>query len=59
MSANEISDESMDAIRYALRVAKAMDEIAWAQADFTYDKERMGEIQRRITSLEKAIEETL
>lgn len=57
MNTNEISEDAMQAIRYALRVAKAMDEIALAQADLTYDKERMSEIQRRIESLDKAIEE--
>lgn len=57
MNKIELSDESLEAIRYALRVAKAMDEVAYAQADLTYNKDRMGEIQRRIDAVNNAIGE--
>jgi len=53
----QISEESVEVIRYALQVAKAMDQVAYAQAEFTYNKDRMGEIQARIDALDKALAE--
>lgn len=53
----EVSGDSLDAIKYALRAAKAMDELAHAQAEYAYDKSRMSEIQCRIDALDKALDE--
>jgi transcription elongation GreA/GreB family factor len=53
----QISEESVEVIRYALQVAKAMDQVAYAQAEYTYNKDRMGEIQARIDALDKALAE--
>jgi len=46
-----------DIVRYALRIAKLMEEIEYERANLDYDKERMSDATRRIDRLAKAIDE--
>ena len=44
-------------IRYALNVAKLMEEIEYERASLEYDKLRMSEVGSRIERLKQAIDE--
>lgn len=54
-----MSNEDPEIVRYALRVAQALEEIEYHRANLVYDKERMSESEKRIERLEKALQEVL
>lgn len=53
----EISDDSLDVIRFALKLAKADAEIDLAKARFAGDDDRAIVAERRADAVEKALDE--